>query len=182
MLMDRHKSSLLIVDVQARLLPAIAGGEAVLGNCVWLAGVARRVGVSVVVSEQYPEGLGRTADALLAAVGDAPVVTKTHFSCVADGCLEGTAVDARRQVVVVGTEAHVCVLQTALELRWQGKEVFVVADAVGSRKPADRDAALARMQSHGIEVVTREMVAFEWLHESATDLFREVNRDFIRDN
>jgi nicotinamidase-related amidase len=182
MLMDRHKSSLLVVDVQARLLPAIADGEAVLGNCVWLAGVARRVGVPVVVSEQYPEGLGRTADPLLAAVGDAPVVTKTHFSCVADGCLDGTAVDSRRQVVVVGTEAHVCVLQTVLELRWQGKEVFVVADAVGSRKPADREAALARMRSHGIEVVTREMVAFEWLHESATDLFREVNRDFIRDN
>ena len=115
-------------------------------------------------------------------MGDAPVVTKTHFSCVADGCLDGTAVDSRRQVVVVGTEAHVCVLQTVLELRWQGKEVFVVADAVGSRKPADREAALARMRSHGIEVVTREMVAFEWLHESATDLFREVNRDFIRDN
>jgi nicotinamidase-related amidase len=59
---------------------------------------------------------------------------KTHFSCVSDGCLAGTPVEARRQVVVVGTEAHVCVLQTVLELRWQGKEVFVVADAVGSRQ------------------------------------------------
>jgi hypothetical protein len=136
-----------VVDVQERLLPAIADGEAVLGNCVWLAGVARRVGVPVVVSEQYPEGLGRTADPLLAAVGDAPVVTKTHFSCVADGCLDGTAVDSRRQVV--GTEAHVCVLQTVLELRWQGKEVFVVADAVGSRKPADREAALAACAATG---------------------------------
>ena len=100
MLMDRHKSSLLIVDVQARLLPAIADGEAVLGNCIWLAGVARRVGVPVVVSEQYPEGLGRTAEPLLAAVGDAPVVTKTHFSCVADGCLEGSEFKRVRWVTV----------------------------------------------------------------------------------
>jgi len=182
MLMDRNKSSLLVVDVQARLLPAIADGETVLANCIWLAGVAQRLGVPVVVSEQYPEGLGRTAESLLAAVGEAPVVTKTHFSCVSDGCLAGTSVEARRQVVVVGTEAHVCVLQTVLELCWQGKEVFVVADAVGSRKPADREAALERMRRHGVEIVTREMVAFEWLQRSATPQFREINRDFIRDN
>ncbi len=181
MLMDSGKSSLLVVDVQERLLPSISEGEAVLRNCIWLAGVARRLAVPVVVSEQYPTGLGRTAPALLEAAGG-QVVEKVHFSCVADGCLAGTAVEARRQVVVVGTEAHVCVMQTVLELRWQGKEVFVVADAVGSRKPADREAALARMRAHGVEIVTREMVAFEWLKRSATDLFREVNRDFIRDN
>lgn len=181
MLMDSGKSSLLVVDVQERLLPSINEGEAVLRNCIWLAGVARRLEVPIVVSEQYPTGLGATAPALLEAAG-AQVVEKVHFSCVADGCLVGTAVEARRQVVVVGTEAHVCVMQTVLELRWQGKEVFVVADAVGSRKPADRDAALARMRAHGVEIVTREMVAFEWLKRSANDLFREVNRDFIRDN
>lgn len=182
MLMDRRKSCLLVVDVQERLLPAIADGETVLKRCLWLFGVAQKVGVPVVVTEQYPQGLGRTVEELRAAAGEATVVTKTHFSGVSDGCLEGTAVAARRQVVVVGTEAHVCVLQTALELRWQGKEVFVVADAVGSRKAIDHELALARMRAHGIEVVTREMVAFEWLQQSATDLFREVNRDFIRDN
>jgi nicotinamidase-related amidase len=174
MLMDSAKSSLLIVDVQERLLPAIADGRDVLRNCIWLAGV--------VVSEQYPAGLGPTAAPLLAALEDARFVEKTHFSCVADGCLAGTEVDLRRQVVVVGTEAHVCVMQTVLELRWQGKEVFLVEDAVGSRKPGDKQVALARMRAHGVEVVTREMVAFEWLKRSATELFREVNRDFIRDN
>ena len=120
MLMNSSKASLLIVDVQTRLLPAIADGETVLQNCIWLTGVARRLAVPVVVSEQYPAGLGRTADALLEAAGDARIVEKTHFSCVSDGCLAGTAVDERRQVVVVGTEAHVCVLQTVLELRWHG--------------------------------------------------------------
>ena len=180
MLMNRETSSLLVVDVQERLLPSIADGDAVLANCDWLVGVARRMGVPVVVSEQYPEGLGPTAASLRATAGDAPLVTKTHFSCVADGCLAGTAVEQRRQVVVVGTEAHVCVMQTVLDLRWQGKEVFVVADAVGSRKPADKEAALARMRSHGVEIVTREMVAFEWLGQAGTDLFRDVSKNFLK--
>ena len=182
MLMDSAKSSLLIVDVQERLLPAIADGQDVLRNCIWLAGVARRLKVPVVVSEQYPAGLGPTAAPLLAALEDARFVEKSRFACVADGCRPVTEVDARRQVVVAGTEAHVCVMQTVLELRWQGKEVFLVEDAVGSRKPGDKAASLARMRAHGVEVVTREMVAFEWLKRSATEVFREVNRDFIRDN
>lgn len=182
MLMNIEKSVLLVVDVQERLLPAINDGAAVLANCIWLAGVARRLGVPVVVSEQYPSGLGPTASALKAALAEAHFVEKTHFSCVSDGCLEGTSVEDRRQIIVVGTEAHVCVQQTVLELRWQGKEVFVVADGVGSRKALDKELALQRMRAHGVEIVTREMVAFEWLKRSATDLFREVNRDFIRDN
>ncbi|MDD3354073.1 hydrolase [Zoogloea sp.] len=182
MLMNIEKSVLLVVDVQERLLPAINDGAAVLANCIWLAGVARRLGVPVVVSEQYPSGLGPTASALKAALAEVHFVEKTHFSCVSDGCLEGTSVEDRRQIIVVGTEAHVCVQQTVLELRWQGKEVFVVADGVGSRKALDKELALQRMRAHGVEIVTREMVAFEWLKRSATDLFREVNRDFIRDN
>ncbi|MBS0370239.1 MAG: hydrolase [Proteobacteria bacterium] len=182
MLMTADKSVLLVVDVQERLLPAIHDGEAVLANCIWLAGVAHRLRVPVVVSEQYPAGLGPTAAPLKAVLDGAHCVDKTHFSCVSDCCLAGTEVEARRQVIVIGTEAHVCVLQTVLELRWQGKEVFVVADAVGSRKPADKELALARMRAHGVEIVSREMVAFEWLKRSATAQFREINQDFIRDN
>lgn len=182
MLMTAEKAVLLVVDVQERLLPAIHDGEAILANCIWLVGVARRLGVPVVVSEQYPVGLGPTAAALKGTLAEARVVEKTHFSCVSDGCLGGTEVEARRQVIVVGTEAHVCVQQTALELRWQGKEVFVVADAVGARKPLDKALALERMRAHGVDIVSREMVAFEWLRRSATAQFREINRDFIRDN
>lgn len=182
MLMTADKAVLLVVDVQERLLPAIHDGEAILANCIWLVGVARRLGVPVVVSEQYPAGLGPTAADLKAVLAEARFVEKTHFSCVSDGCLGGTEVEARRQVIVVGTEAHVCVQQTVLELRWQGKEVFVVADAVGSRKPLDKALALERMRAHGVDIVSREMVAFEWLRRSATAQFREINRDFIRDN
>lgn len=180
MLMCREKSALLVVDVQERLIPAIHACDEVLANCVWLAGVARQLAVPTVVSEQYPKGLGPTETTLRSAASDAKWVEKVHFSCVADGCLVGTAVEERRQLVVCGTEAHVCVQQTALELRWQGKEVFVVADAVGSRNPENKALALARMRAHGIEIVSREMVAFEWLHRAATEDFRTVNAQFIR--
>ena len=96
------------------------------------------------------------------------VGSKNHFSCVAAGCLPGLPGADRAQVVLVGIEAHVCVLQTALELVEEGKEVYVVADAVGSRRPYDRDVALARMRDEGVRVVTREMVVFEWLGEAGT--------------
>lgn len=182
MLINCEKSVLLIIDVQERLAPSIHDGQTVIDNCAWLAGVAGRIGVPVVVTEHFPDKIGGTvaavSEAALAASGS--LVTKEYFSAHADGCLKATVVEDRRQVIVCGTEAHVCVQQTALDLRWSGREVFVVADAVGSRSPLDRDLALARMRGHGIEIVSREMVAFEWLRRGGTALFREVNRDFIR--
>lgn len=180
MLMNRDKSVLLIVDVQAKLAPFIHDNENVAANCVWLAEVAARVGVPVVVTEHFPEKIGGTLASVRAVTANAQYVGKQCFSAQADGCLAGTAVDDRRQVIVCGTEAHVCVQQTALDLRWSGKEVFIVAEAAGSRDPANRDLAFARMRSHGIEIVSREMVAFEWLQRGGTELFRAVNRDFIR--
>jgi nicotinamidase-related amidase len=180
MLMNSATSVLLIVDMQERLAPSIHDGERVAANCAWLAAVAGRVGVPVVVCEHFPDKLGPTVEPVRTAAAGAQRVTKQCFSAQADGCLDATAVDARRQVIVCGTEAHVCVQQTALDLRWAGKEVFVVAEASGSRVTADRDLAFARMRSHGIEIVSREMVAFEWLQRGGTELFREVNRDFIR--
>jgi nicotinamidase-related amidase len=179
-LLRSETSTLLVVDVQSRLLPAIHDGPQVLAHCLWLVEVAKRLGVPVLCSEQYPQGLGASAPELAAALPADAVRTKVHFSCVADGCFEGLPAWQRPQIVVCGTEAHVCVLQTVLELAARGTQVFVVAEAVGSRRPSDRDLALARFRQHGVEVVSREMVAFEWLHRAGTDLFREVSRGFIR--
>ncbi|THF67120.1 isochorismatase family protein [Pseudothauera nasutitermitis] len=180
MLMNAARSTLLIIDIQSRLAPAIADGERVIEHCVWLAKLAERVGVPTVVTEHFPDKIGATVEALQAATGTARYVRKECFSAQAEGRLAGTAVEARPQVVVCGTEAHVCVLQTALELRWAGKEVFVVAEASASRDPANRDLAFARMRAHGIEIVAREMVAFEWLQRGGTQLFSAINREFIR--
>ena len=179
MLMNRRDCSLLVVDIQERLLPHIHDGEQVLAHALWLVEVARRVGVPVVFTEQNSDKLGATNPILTAAAGEPVPVEKLHFSA-ASGSLAHTEVERRPQVVVCGIESHVCVQQTALNLSRQGKQVFVVAEAVGSRRPADKQLALARMSAHGIDIVSREMAAFEWLEQAGTDLFREVSRNFLR--
>lgn len=181
MLLDSKRSALLVVDVQEKLLPAIHDRDAVAAGIAWLVRIARRLEVPVAATVQYPRGLGALDAALAALVPDTAIGSKNHFSCVAAGCLAGLPGADRAQVILVGIEAHVCVLQTALELTREGREVYVVADAVGSRRPFDRDAALARMRGDGVRVVTREMVAFEWLRVAGTPLFKDISREFLRD-
>jgi nicotinamidase-related amidase len=180
MLLNRDDSTLLVVDVQERLLPHIHDWQRLLDNVIWLVRVAQRIGVPVAATEQYPKGLGHTHPELRRLLPDAALAEKVHFSCVAARCLPGLPGAGAQQVVVAGIESHVCVLQTVLELRGQDKDVFVVADAVSSRDPANRELALARMHDHGAQVVSREMVAFEWLRQAGTDLFREVSATFLR--
>jgi nicotinamidase-related amidase len=179
-LIEREHSALLVVDIQERLLPHIHEGERVLENAVWLVQVAQRLGVPVMLSEQYPKGIGHTVAVLRGLTSPAAIADKLHFSCVAAQCLKSLPGADRRQVVMCGIESHVCVLQTALDLKREGREVFVVAEAVGSRRPADRELALARLRDHGVEIVSREMVAFEWLKQAGTELFREISREFLR--
>jgi len=180
MLLRASDSTLLVIDVQERLLPAIHGGEDVLRNVEWMVRVAGRLDVPVLATEQYPQGLGPTHPELAALLPAGAVAAKTHFSGVAAGCLADRPAFARRQLVLCGVEAHVCVLQTALELRALGREVYVVDEAVGSRREADRALALARLRAHGVDVVSREMAAFEWLHAAGTPRFRELSREFLR--
>jgi nicotinamidase-related amidase len=180
MLISAEKSALMVVDVQERLLRHIHGWQAVLENIYWLMQVARKIGVPVMVTEQYPQGLGHTATELAAEFTPAMVGEKVHFSCVAGGCLPALAGADRQQMVLCGIESHVCVMQTAIELREQGKDVFVIGDAVGSRDPQCKELALARMRQHGIEIVAREMVAFEWLRQAGTPLFKEVSSQFLK--
>jgi nicotinamidase-related amidase len=180
MLMNPEQSVLLIIDVQTRLAPAIHESARVVESCIWLAGVAERLEVPIVVTEHFPEKIGETLPTLRSAMTTAQYVRKEFFSAATDGCLAATAVADRQQVVICGTEAHVCVLQTALGLHAQGKRVFVVTEASGSRDPANRELAFARMRSEGLQIVSREMVAFEWLQRGGTEAFRQINRDFIR--
>lgn len=173
-------STLLIIDLQDRLLPAIDQGEPVIEHTRWLMQIARRLGVPTVITEQYPRGLGPTTARILAEAEGAQRVEKICFSSLGESRLADTAVAERPQVVVCGGEAHVCVLQTVLELKAAGKSVFVVEEGVASRRPRDKALALERMRSHGVDIVSREMVAFEWLERAGNDVFRAISRDFIR--
>jgi nicotinamidase-related amidase len=179
-LIDAQRSLLLVIDFQERLLPVIHEHEQLLANVTWLIRAAQKIGVPVAAVEQYPKGLGRTVKGVREFLPDGAVAQKVHFSAVAAQCLGHLPGAERAQIVLVGTETHVCLLQTALELLEEGKEVYVVADAVGSRRVADRDVALARMRQEGARIVTREMVVFEWLVEAATPLFRDVSKALLR--
>lgn len=179
MLMSANHSVLLLIDLQERLFPAIAERETVLANCLWLAELAQRLQVPTLLTEQYPKGLGHTLPALRTQASQAVVVEKMHFSAVHEGELLKAAAD-RRQFVVGGTESHVCVMQTVLDLIAPEREVFVVAEAVGSRRPADKALALERMRQAGTVIVSREMVAFEWLQRAGTEHFRAISREMIK--
>ncbi len=181
MLINAASSCLLVVDVQERLTPAIHEGVRVVENTGWLIKLAREVDVPIRVTEQYPKGLGHTVPEVRSLILDEEVMEKIHFSCMAsDHIRREMASLGRRQIIVAGTEAHVCVLQSSLSLLQEGYEVYLVADAVSSRRPQDVQAALERLRHEGVRVVTREMVAFEWLNRADTDLFRKVMPRFIR--
>ena len=142
MLLDATRSVLVLVDYQSRLMPAIDAGEEVVRNALRLAQAARLLGVPVIGTEQNPAGLGPLFRELRECCSH--VVAKTHFDACAGGLLDALPA-ARSTLVVAGCEAHVCLLQTALGLRAAGRDVTVVADACGSRRASNREAALARL-------------------------------------
>lgn len=179
-------SALLMVDLQARLMPAIAEGESVLREAQRLLRAAALCGVPVLFTEQNPGRLGGTVpelmpdappdappDAKPASALAAPVLPKMCFDAARDPGFDAALPD-RPTVLIAGVEAHVCVLQTALSLVDRGRRVAVVEDAVGSRAPASKAAALRRMERHGVEIVTAEMAVFEWLGSAEHPRFKEA--------
>ena len=179
MLLDQNRSHLLVVDLQARLMPAINEGESVLRHVNVLLAAAKQLRVPVTVTEQYPKGLGPTVAPVQEGLpDDAVTLPKTSFSALREPAIaERIATlrgSGRDQVVVCGTEAHICVLQSALELRNDSLNVFVVADAVSSRSSHSVSAACARLLHAGCHWVTTEMAVFEWMEKAATDDFRAL--------
>jgi nicotinamidase-related amidase len=168
------RAVLLLIDLQQRLVPAIHDGESVVARTVRLAETARLLDVPVRATEQYPAGLGPTVAPL--AGYPQKVLSKTTFSAVDDPEFSSLLPDGAGEIVIAGCEAHVCVLQTVLGLVGSGHRVFLAADAIGSRDPADRAAAIERARQHGAEIVTSEMVLFEWLRDSRHPKFREVQK------
>lgn len=179
MLIDAKKSTFLLVDAQERLLPAMAEGAEVEKHCATLLKAAKALGVPVTVSEQYPKGLGRTVPGLAAEIGNAPVFEKQSFSCWRDKAIKEHMIahhEAQRPLVILaGIEAHVCVLQTAVDLAAAGFGVFAVADAMSSRAPSSHALALDRMRQAGVAVVNTEMAVFELLGQAGTAEFKALS-------
>lgn len=168
-------SCLMVIDVQDRLAPAIPEAEAITRTILRLLRAAARLDVPVLASAQYPDGLGPMVEPLQAALPDDAVIEKTAFACLREpGFAARFNALGRRQAVLTGMEAHVCVLQTAMSFLEAGVETYLVVDAVGSRHRIDFDIAVRRLARLGVELVTSEMVLFEWLERAATPTFRDV--------
>jgi nicotinamidase-related amidase len=194
MLLSSSESQLVLIDYQTRLLPAIYESDIVIAQALKLAQIAKLLRVPITGTEQNPDGLGQNHDALRALCGQ--TLVKTHFN----GCMDGLGdllrdigtpkpspnarsmpkhmqkepENQRPTIVLAGMETHVCFLQTALSLIEEEFDVWVVTDACGSRTEKNRDAAFDRLAGNGAELVTVEMVAFEWLESSDHPQFKAV--------
>jgi nicotinamidase-related amidase len=174
--LDRKTAAVLLVDVQDRLTPAMP--PEALARVVKYAKAAivagKELGMPVLATEQYPKGLGRTIPELRELLPEPPL-EKTNFSCCADPAfarkLEAVG---RKQVIIVGMEAHVCVFQTSRDLVALGHEVYVCADAVASRTEEHRRVGLELCREAGAFVTTAETSIFDLLHQAATPEFKKV--------
>jgi len=178
-LLGSDHSVLVLVDMQTRLLAAMPGTQAeeMLSNCRKLLQAATMLAVPVLVTEQYPKGLGSTEPEIVRNLPPGiEIFEKTGFSCcAAQGFNTALARTERRQVIVLGQEAHVCVLQTALELLQESYQVYVVEDAVCSRQPEHKLSALRRLRQQGGTVINHESVLFEWLRDAKHPNFKVIS-------
>ncbi len=181
MLLSAQDSLLLIVDAQERLLPAIHQRDVVTSRMRWLGEIAMQLDVPILITEQYPKGLGYTVSALQDIIEAGRVVEKTHFSALKEQTFRDVLSEYnKKHIVIMGMETHVCVMQTAIDMQNAGYQVFLPSDTVGSRRPTDKECAIERMRNSGIEIITSEMAAFEWLEKSGTDTFRHISRNWLK--
>ncbi|MGO1117687.1 hydrolase [Rhodovibrionaceae bacterium A322] len=174
-LISSQESQLLLIDLQGRLAPAIEGADQILARTAVLVEAAQVLDLPMLCSEQYPQGLGGTVASLAALLPEQAIASKTHFSLYREaGWPERLLRNKRKQIVVAGMETHVCVLQSVLDLLKAGYDVFVVRDACGSRQSENKEAGLLRMAAAGAQVVTSEMVVFEWLEDAKHPQFKTL--------
>lgn len=171
----KDDSVLVVVDCQERLWPVIDGHDAVERQVAILARGARILGVPVVVTEQYPRGLGHTVAGVKDAVGDAPILEKSTFSCAGDAAFaQHLRSYERGTVVVTGVETHICVQQTALDLLADGYHVQIPTDGVGSRSPENKATALRRLERADAVMTCAESVLFDWMERCDVPAFKEI--------
>lgn len=176
--LDRKQAGLIIIDVQEKLYPKIDRYEELFQSLYKAVSGCRILNLPIIVSEQYPEGLGQTLPQIQQlAGGNATKMTKTTFSCLADDQFKKMLLEKPvSQWILVGIEAHVCVLQTARDLLMAGKDVVVINDAIGSRSIYDFSSAIAEMRDMGARVSSTETVLFELLHDSKASEFKEISK------
>ncbi len=177
-LCDVENSALIIIDIQTHLtavMPAKVLAR-LQRNLGLLLNAARLLDVPVLATEQYPQGLGNLEEDIVRMLPEsAGRYEKTSFACTgSEDFSRDLQASGKKQVIIAGMEAHVCVIQTALELKTQGYQVFVVADAICSRHRESYETALLRLRAANISILDAESVAFEWVRDSKHEHFKAV--------
>lgn len=164
--------------MQAKLASAmpLESMQLTIKNCGILAQAAHLLSVPVIVTEQYPQGLGLTLPEIQQHLTHIKPIAKTTFSASNEPKFNQQLLPHQSQIVLTGMEAHICILQTALSLQQMGKQVFVVEDAIISRNPANKANAILRMREAGCMITNTESVLFEWLGNADHSAFKEVSK------
>lgn len=174
----RGSSQLAVVDVQEKLCGVMdpQALQDLVKNCGILLQAAQLLEIPIIHTEQYPKGLGLTLPALGTWLKPEAAVVKTCFSCCDESAFRAQLHRDRPQIILAGMEAHICILQTALQLQESGRQVFVVEDAVLSRRDANKQNALTRLRQAGVIVTNTESVVFEWLKVAEGDAFKQISK------
>ncbi|HAS04652.1 MAG TPA: hydrolase [Dehalococcoidia bacterium] len=175
-MLKSENTVLLIVDVQEKLLPVIYREENLTANIIRLIQGMQVLEIPVIVTEQYPKGLGETVPEIAQLLTNIEALPKTSFSCYGDEAFRKTLeASGRKQVLICGIETHVCVYQTAMDLQEAGYEVQVIANAVSSRTPGNKEIGLNLMRQMGITITGAETVLFEMLKVAEGDKFKAIS-------
>ncbi len=175
--LSAKRAALLLVDMQDAFVPHIAGMAEVTSRCAIMIQAAKLLDLPVIVTEQYPKGLGRTIEPLQNMLGDVPYYDKVSFSCCGDDKIRRALLaTGRNQIIIVGIETHVCIEQTTLDLLELGQQPFIIADAVSSRQISDKEIALAKMRDQGALVTTIEAGLMAMLGSSKHPAFRDISK------
>lgn len=177
MRINKKSSAALLIDIQEKLFPHMDQNEELLRKCTILIEGLKILGVPLVVTEQYPKGLGRTIKDISSLVEPVPAIEKIAFSCCDEpSVMQHAVIQTHRTIIICGIEAHVCVLQTVIDLHEAGYTAVVVEDCISSRHPGDKGIALERMRAEGAVITSCESILFELARVAGTDQFKAISR------
>ncbi len=175
--LNSQETALLIIDIQEKLAAAMKYKEQVVDNVLHLIELAKLLKIPILLTEQYPKGLGKTLPEIQEVLPDYTPFEKTDFdSCREAGFLEKVAATGRKKLVLTGMEAHVCVLQTALGLMKEGYVVHIVQDGIASRFKKNFKIGIGFMRSAGMVITSTEMALFQLLEKSGTEPFKIISK------
>ncbi|MBK93003.1 MAG: hydrolase [Rickettsiales bacterium] len=182
MLIEKSNAILLVIDIQEKLFPKVFNKKIIDKNSQILLKTCKLLELPILLTEQYPKGLGSTIMSLQKIYSEINRnnlfrFEKNSFSCFEEENIKNILkIQKKKQVLILGIETHVCILQSAFDLKAEGYYPYIITDAVGSREKNDHDSALKRFLAHGIDLITSEMVVFELLRNFKHPKFREISK------